>query len=104
VRVHLAVLDNYLGKVSLVRDTVNRDEGWEIARTLDRAGGRSGRHAAAFDEIYRTLRNSVTVVTDFVLIAVAIFMDAVGEDVTAILQMDRVRRCRRQGEHEHHSE
>ena len=61
-------------------------------------------HAAGFDAVYRTSGNGVSVFADFILAAVAIFLDVVGNYGASILQMDRVRPCRRQGEHEHHSE
>src|SRR4029077_4319014 len=65
--VNLAILNNYLGKVALVRETVDRGESGKIAGSLVGAGGNEvDGHAARFNAVYRTLGNGIAVVANFV--------------------------------------
>ena len=103
VGVDLAVLDNFVRKVALVRETVSGHESGQVGGILCAPEDAVRGHAAGFYVIHRTLGNGISVVADFVFIAIAVFADMVGEDGAAILQMDRVRRGRRGGEHNHHA-
>ena len=100
VGVNLAILHNCLGQVTLVREAISRDESGELSDTLGRARGRNaGGHAAGLDTFHRALGNGITIVADFIFVAAAIFPDVIGEDGAAVLQVDRVSRRRRAGQH-----
>src|ERR1700684_1898245 len=88
VGINLAILNDHLGKVALVRQAVGRGETDQGSCTLGAtgAGGRgAGCDAASLHSFHRTLGNGISVVADIVFVAGAIFPDVIGEDRAAVL-------------------
>ncbi len=99
VGINLAILNNYLGKIPLIRETVHGCKYGQISGVFVGAGRRNQRRAADFDALDRTFGNRIGVFANVIFAAIGIFTNVVGKDGTAVFQMDRISGCRRGRKH-----
>ena len=95
IEVDLAVVNNLGSEIFVSGKAVFRDERRQVfGRALSTRCRRVRRgYATGFDAFHGGFGNLVGVFADFVFDVVAIFVDVVGPDFTAVLQVDNVGKC-----------
>src|SRR6266851_3861205 len=98
--IDLTVFDDLGGKVPFVSEAVRGRESGQVADSFrGAAGGRKvRRHATRVDMVYKRFRDRVRIIANVVLVVTSAFADVVGQDGSAVFQMNSVRPCGSGGE------